>query len=359
VYTVGIGGSLSGRPVDLLIIDDPIVSTEQADSEAHRERVWDWWQSVGSTRLSPGASVILVQTRWHEDDLTGRVLHSEDAARWRHLSIPAQADHDPTKDQADPLGRQPGEFLLSARGRTVAQWEAIRREKGSRTWNALYQGRPSPAEGGILQRSWFEDHWYDSAQWFESEGVRWVPWGDEVQLVQSWDFAFKATNSSDFVCGQVWLRRGVECWLLDQIHGRLDFVQSMAAIEALSARWPQCQAKFVEEAANGFAVIAALQQKIPGLLAVRPEGSKVARASAVSHLLEAGNVHVPHPQVGAWVTDLIEEAAAFPNGAHDDRVDAMSQALSRLILDPLRPPETFQAEEFDEIDARGYAISPY
>ncbi len=103
-------------------------------------------------RLAPGAPVVLTLTRWNEDDLAGRLLAAEDEHLWRVLNITAQAGRDPDAGQVDPLGREPGEFMVSARGRTTRQWEAIRVRVGSRTWQALYQGRPSPPEGGMLAR---------------------------------------------------------------------------------------------------------------------------------------------------------------------------------------------------------------
>jgi hypothetical protein len=138
-----------------MVIDDPIKDRREADSETYRQAVWDWWTDVASTRLAPGAPVVLILTRWHEDDLAGRLLAAEDGHLWKVLRIPAQADHDPEKGETDPLGREPGEFLESARGRTAAQWEAIKTRVGSRTWNALYQGRPTSAEGNMFKR----DHW--------------------------------------------------------------------------------------------------------------------------------------------------------------------------------------------------------
>src|SRR5215203_3563012 len=132
VLSVGVGAGLTGRPCDLLIIDDPIKDPKEADSEVFRDNVWDWWQSVASTRLAPGAPAVVILTRWHEDDLAGRLLAAEDGGRWRVLNIPAQADHDPAKGNVDPLGRQPGEYMISARRNqdgtpmSVAQWEAIK-----------------------------------------------------------------------------------------------------------------------------------------------------------------------------------------------------------------------------------------
>jgi hypothetical protein len=156
VLSVGIGSSFTGRPADVIIIDDPLKDAKQADSPVYRQAVKDWYQSVATARLSSGAIVIVVQTRWHEDDLTGWLL-SEDAMlpnpQWTHLNIPAQAGHD------DPLGRKPGEFLASARGRTKEEWEEKKRTlQAGRWWNALYQGDPRPPEGGVFQREWFDKY---------------------------------------------------------------------------------------------------------------------------------------------------------------------------------------------------------
>ena len=323
VYTAGIGAALTGRPVDLLIIDDPLKDRLQADSELYRERCWDWWQEVGATRLAPGAPVVLILTRWHQDDLAGRLLAAPDGHLWRVLNIPAQADTD-----QDPLGRQPGEFLESARGRTREQWEAIRVRSGSRTWNALYQGRPAPAEGGLLQRTWWQ--FWDT-----------LPDLSSTTLIQSWDLAFKDAKTSDFVVGQVWAHDGARLILLDQVRGRWSFTETCRQIQQLTQKWPQATTKLVEDKANGPAVIDALKGVVPGLIPVNPEGGKESRAAAVSPLVEARNVWLPNPTRAPWVDELIEECAAFPNGTHDDQVDALSQALTRLAITRQHVGSTF------------------
>lgn len=168
VLSVGIGSAFTGRPVDVLIVDDPLKDAKAADSPVIRKAAIDWFQSVATTRLSPNAVVIIVQTRWHEDDLSGWVL-TEDSARphpqYRHLNIQAQAEAADESGQCecrdclkqpDQLGRAPGEYLLSARGRTTEEWEEKKTAVGSRWWFALYQGRPAPPEGGIFQRAWFD-----------------------------------------------------------------------------------------------------------------------------------------------------------------------------------------------------------
>lgn len=333
VYSVGIAGALTGRPVDVLIIDDPIKDRAQAESQVYRDRVWDFWTDTARTRLAPDAVVIVVLTRWHEDDLAGRLLAQDVRREWRHINIPAQADHDPNKGESDPLGRQPGEYLLSARGRTPKDWEDTRHDVGTRTWTSLYQGRPSPESGDVWKRQWWRR--YDTPLWSQhptAPDAYHVHEADE--LVMSWDMTFKDTRGSDFVVGQVWARKGANVYLLDQIRKRLSFTDTVTAFQGMVARWPQATRKLVEDKANGTAVINTLRSKIPGIVAVTPTESKYARANAVSPILEAGNVLLPGPQIALFdPEELIEEAAAFPNGAHDDQVDATSQALSLMLLD--------------------------
>jgi predicted phage terminase large subunit-like protein len=320
VYTVGIGGALTGRPIDgALIIDDPLKGRAEADSEVFRQQCIEWWQETGSTRLAPGTPVIVVQTRWHEDDLAGWLPRHDEG--WTVVNVPAQAEKD------DPLGRLPGDYLESARGRTEADWEQTRRQVGSRGWSALYQGHPSPAEGGILKRSWWRYYSVPRVQ-PQSNGTMRVISAD--QMIQSWDMAFKDTKASDFVVGQVWARRGPKVFLVDQVRDRMDFPASVAAVRALSAKWPQATTKLVEDKANGPAIIAQLRKELPGVVAVTPKDSKEARAHAVSAFIEAGDVELPAD--AAFIGEFVEECSAFPNAAHDDQVDAMTQALHKLLL---------------------------
>lgn len=357
VFSVGIGGGVTGRPADMLIIDDPIKSRAEAESETYRERVWDWWTDEASARLAPGAPVVLIMTRWHTSDLAGRLLEEDTHAGWRFLNIPAQADHDPAKGETDPLGRQPGEFMQSARGRTLRQWELRKATAGSRTWNALYQGRPSPAGGGVFKRTWWRE--YTQPLWVDCpDGTRRTS-NPGDQLVISADFAFKDTAASDYVAIGVWLRRGPNVYLLDQIHDRLDFLASMRALRTLAARWPQAALKLVEDKANGTAIINALSRTIPGIVPEVPRGGKTERANAVVPFVEAGNVWLPSIELAPWIDGYIEELAAFPTGKHDDQVDQTTQALNRLLLSPVLDGDDYEPDEFSDLDEQGYVYSPY
>ena len=330
MYSVGIGGPLTGRPLEGLLIDDPLKGRAEADSETYRRAAWDWWTETARTRLAPQAFVVVVATRWHEDDLIGRLVADDEDHTWRVINIPAQCETDD-----DPLGRRPGEYLQSARlnldgsRRTDEQWAKIRRDVGARAWTALYQGRPAPAEGNMLKRAWWQ---YDTAPLAVARADGSMHTHGFDMLLQSWDMAFKDADANDYVAGQVWGRRGAEAHLLDQVHDHLDFPATCAAVKALSARWPQANLKLVEDKANGSAVIAQLRKTVGGLVPVTPKESKEARAAAVSPFVEAGNVYLPDPTRAPWVAELINEASSFPNAAHDDMVDALSQALARMFL---------------------------
>lgn len=157
LVAVGLGSAITGRPADLFIIDDPYKNMQEADSATHREKVDMWMSSVALTRLSPEASMILIQTRWHPEDLAGKVMAAEaelpkHQRTWRYLNIPAISE----EGVADCLKRKPGTVMVSARGRTKDEFEQTRRQVGERVWYALYQGMPTNPAGGLFERAWFE-----------------------------------------------------------------------------------------------------------------------------------------------------------------------------------------------------------
>lgn len=363
VLSVGIGAGVTGRAADMMIIDDPIKDRKEADSALIRDNVWDWWTDAASARLAPGASVVLILTRWHQDDLAGRLLERDVEAGWEYINIPAQADHKPEEGETDVLGREPGEFMDSARGRTLQQWQRRKSTAGARTWASLYQGRPTPADGDVFPsvEKWAR---YNDPLWVErADGVRLVPGipRADYELVQSWDLTFKDTQGTDYVVGQVWLRIGVNAYLLDMVRDRMNFSATLEAIKTMSAKWPQAVAKFVEDKANGPAVMNVLSRSVAGLIPIEPDGSKYARASAITPLVESQNVVLPTVKLLPNVAELLEEAKNFPNASHDDTIDTMSQAINRLLLLPLLAEDErrWQPDVYDDYDAKGWSISPY
>ncbi len=333
MLSTGIGGSITGEGADLLLIDDPIKNQQEAQSVTYRERLWDEWQNTLLTRLQPGGAVIIIMTRWHEDDLAGR-LQAAEPDRWRVLVLPAEAEDD------DPLGRANGELLWPEYGFDRAWADNKKREVGSHTWNALYQQRPAPESGEVLKKHWWK-FWCHPGQQLQSINIR-LPDGEFAtvaprtipaqleSLSMSWDMSFTDKSGSSYVVGQVWGKLGPDKFLLDQVRERMDFPATLSAFRTMVNKWPQTGARWVESKANGPAVIDTLKRDISGLIPVEPEGSKLARAYAVSPQIEAGNVYLPHPQVAPWVWDFIDECATFPNSANDDQVDAMTQALTGL-----------------------------
>ena len=316
----GVGGGITGTGADILIIDDPIKDRAEANSPTVRSNVYDWYTSTAYTRLSPGGGVIVMNTRWHERDLTGQLLEkmqSEDGDTWQVINYPAIAEHDePHRKTGEPLHAE--RYPLEALNR-------IRAAVGERDWAALYQQHPVPEGGGLFKEQWIQ--YYRQAD---------LP-SKFDKLVTSWDMTFKDGAGSDYVVGQVWGRAGAKFYLLDQVRGQMDFVKTKAAFVSLAEKWPHAVRKLVEDKANGPAIISELRDKVAGIIPITPKESKEARAYAVSTLWEAHNVYIPDPQEAKWVgRDFVPELLSFPAGAHDDQVDAMTQALSDLKVGRMR-----------------------
>lgn len=305
----GVGGGITGMGGEYIIIDDPVKNREDADSATMREKVYDWYTSTLYTRLEKDGCILLTLTRWHEDDLAGKLLKAaqEGADQWTILELPAVCEYPPKPYDV----RQEGEALWKWKYDEEAL-EKMKVTVGSRDWAALYQQHPTPGEGGTFKREWW--NYYKVLP----DGL--------YDFVQSWDCTFKDAQSSDYVVGQVWARKGSSRYLLDQVRGRMSFTETLYSIRSLSAKWPQAVRKLVEDKANGTAVIDVLRKEIPGLIPVEPEGGKIVRANAVTAVAEAGNIYLPNPSIAPWVHDFVEEHAVFPNGANDDQVDAQTQA---------------------------------
>jgi len=311
MISAGIGGPLSGLGADCLIIDDPVKNRQEANSITYRNMLWNEYRNTLLTRLQPDASIILIQTRWHEDDLAGRIL-AQEPERWHVVKLPAEAEEE------DLLGRALGEPLWPEFGFDQAWMENTKRTVGSQVWNALYQQRPAPQEGAMVKRAWWK--YYIVAP------------GHFDDIILSWDMTFKdeeaaASGNPDYVVGQVWGRTEADKYLLDQVRGKMDFPDTLKAVRALKAKWKESTAILIEDSANGPAIIASLKHEIAGIIPWPAQGSKTERLSAVSPQIEAGNVYIPDPIVAEWACDYVEEFSVFPNGNNDDQVDSTTQAL--------------------------------
>lgn len=307
---VGMDSAITGHGADLLILDDPIKGRAEAESESTRNNTFNTYNSVLRTRLHPGGAIIIILTRWHNDDLVGRLLNPEDGVPedWTIVRFPAIAE------EGDPLGREVGEALWEE-WFSLEELCKLRDSLGTYEWSALYQQNPVPAIGNIISMSAFKRY-----------GV--LPKFDTI--IQSWDCTFKDVPTSDFVVGQVWGKSGVNKYLLDQVRLKMDTPSTIMHIRNFLIKYPGTNSVLVEAKANGMAVIQMLKHEVAGLIPVEPVGGKVARVNAIAPQIQAGNIHIPHSNKSFWVNDFLTECANFPNGKHDDQVDAMSQAVLHL-----------------------------
>lgn len=313
-FSTSVKGKLTGRHCDIFKIDDP--HKPLAISKVSLDEVKQWASGTVPTRFADpkkGRKVLIMQ-RLHEEDLSGYYGREEG---WEWLRLPMRFE--PKACSYTSVGGDPrmtdGELLWPERfdEKEVARLE---KELGSRESAAQLQQRPAPKEGAIFKLAWFK--YYK------------VPPARFDQIIQSWDCAFKDTDGSDYVAGQVWGAKGADYYLLYRVKERLDFPGTIAAIEKAKRLYPKSTAILVEDKANGPAVISTLKKKIPGLIAVEPDGGKQARASAVAPIVEAGNVYLPDPESCPWTDELTTELTTFPFSSNDDETDSLSQALNYL-----------------------------
>lgn len=298
IIAAGVGGAMTGFGAHLMVIDDPVKGREEADSDAYRERAWEWYSDVARTRLMPGGKIVLCQTRWHEDDLAGRAVFAN-PDRWTIVKMPALSADD------EPLW--PEWFDRAA-------LDEIRVDIGSRAWTALYQQEPSAAEGGMFKRAWFERRF---------DGTPDLP-----LVVQAVDSAFKTGTLNDYSVIATWGTDGVDYYLLDVWRDRVEFPELRKAILTCAEQWSP-NAVLIEDTAAGQSVLQDLHRgtRLP-LIPWKVTASKEARAAAVSPICEA--LKVVLPSGATWRDAWIDEHAAFPTGLHDDMVDTTSMALARL-----------------------------
>lgn len=311
----GILSGLTGNTADLFIVDDPIKNRQEADSETTRRTIWNEYLNSVRTRIKPGGKLIVIQTRWHEEDLYGMIQQNEKHVQV--INIPCECD-DPATDL---LGRKMGEALCPEIGRGTAWLEAFKpvyiSKEGSRAWTALFQGKPVAMEGNFFKREWWR-------YYSDNDTPALFPY-----TIISVDAAFKDGDDNDFVAIQVWSKINNLYYLRDSLKKHLNFVESLEAIRNFKSRYPDTLFILIEDKANGTAICNVLSMEMDGVIPINPEGGKVARANAVSPAIENGRVFLP--RYASWVDDFVSECCSFPNGAHDDQVDAMTQALNRMI----------------------------
>lgn len=313
----GYGAGLTGYSGNLIIIDDPVKNAEEASSEANRESKWEDFLQTIMTRQQSVTRIILIMTRWHEDDLAGRIKQDMPEL-CEVVNIPCECESDD-----DLLGRKIGDPLCPELGKDKKWLETTKKayvsENGQRAWDALYQGRPTAMEGNLFLR----DSWsfYDREE-YRSGNMKFD------RVVMSVDATYKDTKRADFVAIQVIGKKGDDYYLLDRTKRRMTFTATIKEIVRMKNANPLVRQIYIEDKANGSAIIEVLRQNVSGVVAVEPKESKYARAEAVAYIQQDGHIFLPKKT--GWVYELINEFATFPNGAHDDEVDCMTQALNKL-----------------------------
>ena len=339
MVATSVGGTVTGKGGNIILFDDPH-NPKQAVSDVQRQVAIDYMDMTLSTRLDDKKNgvIILVMQRLHEKDLTGHLLAK---GGWEHVNLPCIS----TRKQiiTSPISKKiitrPRGHILWESREGKHELEQVKRDLGSFAFAGQYQQDPAPSDGGKLKRIWW--NFYNV-----------LPPGWNRYIIHSWDATFKGTAKSDFVAGQVWSRTSNKKYLLKSIKKKLTFTQTIKAIVALVNQYPDYIKILVEDKANGPAIIDTLQSHFDSIMPVNPDGDKESRADAVSPMIENGEVYLPCEcdptewnatpikdrtieQLNAiikpmWVDDYIDSCARFPNGEHDDDVDAMTQALRML-----------------------------
>ena len=330
-YGVTVGGQVLGFHGNDQFADDPVKPDPLDISDKNMLVAKGWWNGVMSTRKLPGCGRCIIMQRLHELDLAGVAIDSGD---YETLVIPME--HDPSRVRSstslgfeDPRTEK-GEHLWPERwpgGQARdGEVETLKRDLGPRQAAAQLDQDPAPAEGAIFKHS--------MVQYFlEPPSVRRFD-----RMLLSVDATFKKTLKGSFVVNQVWGQDQADVFLMDQIRARMSFSETIESIVRLAEKWPDLTTILIEDKANGPAIIDALQKILPGIIPAEPHGDKESRANAVEPMWAAGNVWLPDPSIcdidpetrQPWVVGFVKELTSFPVAAHDDQVDAMSQALAYL-----------------------------
>ena len=313
-----IGGSITGRGADIIIVDDPL-KAEDAASESRRSQVIDWYTGTLVTRLNDKerGAIIVVMQRLHEEDLAG-YLHEQGG--WQHLDLPAIATADQmvrlSADPGDVHHRKEGEILHPER-ESLEMLDRMKAEIGSLAFSAQYQQRPIPLEGNLVKRAWF--------QWFDTPPDREMG----VQIVQSWDVAATTTQRSDWSVCTTWLIKKKTYYLLDVWRGRLEYPDLKRKVIALQNQHG-ARTVLIEKTGLGLSLYQDLKDNspagFPNPIGIVPASDKLTRMEAETARIEAG--HVLLPKDAPWLDLFLAELLGFPNGRHDDQVDSVSQFLN-------------------------------
>ena len=319
-----VGATAMGKGGNVLLVDDGL-SREQSVSDLMVRRCNDWWEGTMSTRLNNRDidMRIIIMQRLREDDLTGMVMLRH-PGKYKLISIPGEMT-DKVPEEYKPFYKD-GLFFPAKFSRSVL--DDLKKELREYGYAGQILQEPAPAEGGMFKKSFWK-------YWKEID----LPnkWDEKIQ---TWDMTFKGQNikgsdvTIDYVVGQVWGRIGITKFLLEQVRGKWDLMQTITAVRELSLMHSDCSGIFIEDKANGDAVNSLLKKEFPNIVMYSTDKDKYSRALPSQRQLEAGSLYIPDPNEKPWVEEFIDECKVFPKGKNDDQVDAMSMAIERLTFMP-------------------------
>lgn len=333
-FAAGVLGAITGRRGDLVIIDDPVKSRVEADSDVVSDRVWEWWKADMSTRLKPNAKVVLIMTRWSENDLGGRLLDdmASGGDTWEVLRLPMEAEHN------DPLGRMVGEPLWP-------EWftDDMRRtaKRDSRTWSALYQQAPAPESGSYFLKDWLHP-------------VTSMPPRESLRIYGGSDYAVTSDGGDYTVHAVVGMDSDGKLWLLDLWRGQASSDVWVDAFCDLVRAWkPIGWAEEQGQIRAGIGPFLTRAMRDKQAYVARHDfptrGDKAVRAQSIRGRMAVDGLRIP--AAAAWRTDFESELMSFPVGKHDDQVDALGlvgQLLDRMII-PAKPEAPIVARGIDRM----------
>ena len=330
--TAGAGGPITGKGGYLNIVDDPIKNNDEANSLVMRDHLWDWWQSTWLTRREPGVKWLLIMSRWHEDDIVGRILNSTMGMRVERVRLPAVAEDD------DDMGRVPGQALCPERFDEVSL-AGIRTDVGPAAWSALYQQRPVSVGGGMFRKAAF-NYWSAATP---REGETYYQLGDHlVDDKECWRFAtmdpaFTRSKRSDFTVCAVWAVAPTDppsLMLLDLRRMRVEHAEHAPLVQDIWDTWKPSWVG-VEKQMATLSLWSDVQRKGVVVRWLIPDKNKIARAETAVAVAEAGRIFLPRN--APWLSEFLDEVVSFPVAPHDDQVDVLAYAAAELAKRTVSP----------------------
>jgi predicted phage terminase large subunit-like protein len=363
MWTAGAGGSITGRGAPLLLCDDPIKNGEEASSPVMREKLWEWWTSTWITRREDSLAIagrtkfVLIMSRWHVDDITGRLIErmAELGTRVEVVRLPAIAEED------DVLGRRPGDALCPEMYDAEAL-AGIRKDVGPGPWMSLYQQRPVAVGGGMLKPEWLQ-HWTSETM----GGETYYKLGDhyvldsELWRFSTMDTAYTRTKTSDYTVIATWGVAPTDPTSLVLLNLQRRRVTHVDHAPMILDEWNTMRPAWVG-IEKQMATLSVFDDAARQGVVVRwltPDKNKVARAETAAALMEQGRIWVPRD--APWMPDFIDELASFPLGKHDDQVDVLTYACNELSKRTVQPkkikkgPESREEEMWEKLQKRNRA----